>query len=513
MLSRSRIFSCELLETRRVLSATSIVADQLVNDPTIGNQVGSEGDSAAYLESGELVAVYSGRGLGDSDGIYFRRIDSDGEVVGSPQLVNQTVAGEQTNASVAQLPSGGFLVVWEGRGAGDRAGIFARWYDAAGTAITGEVLINQTTGGSQQNAQVAVAEDGTATFVWDGVGSGDFDGVFLRQFTSSGQAVAGELLVNTATIYQQAYADVAINDSGQIMVTWSSRHQDGSDWGIYGQAFTAAGVKSGTEFLVNTETELSQSNASLVAVGDDFVVAWQSRSQGGNDWDLFGQRIDSSGAAIGGEFQINAASAGNQHEVKLAATSSGSVVVAWTDGIEDGTGWNVKAREIDLSETTPVLADEFFVNESTANGAFGHQRASSIAATDEAFAIAFSGDGAVDHDGMYLACYVGDFEPNLSPDMEPIPDQTAQVGVELVIQITATDPNGGDTLTYILDAEDSPAGATIEKIDNNHAVIRWTPTADDLPGPVSFRVLVIDDGEPPLADDEAFVVTLTAASS
>ncbi|MEN1678275.1 MAG: putative Ig domain-containing protein [Planctomycetota bacterium] len=101
---------------------------------------------------------------------------------------------------------------------------------------------------------------------------------------------------------------------------------------------------------------------------------------------------------------------------------------------------------------------------------------------------------------------------NESPDIEAIADQQARVGEELVVNVTATDPNDGDSLTFFLDPENTPASATIEQTSNTTATIRWTPEAGDLPGPASFTVLVSDDGSLPLADSESFSVTLTGSN-
>ena len=96
---------------------------------------------------------------------------------------------------------------------------------------------------------------------------------------------------------------------------------------------------------------------------------------------------------------------------------------------------------------------------------------------------------------------------NRAPDLAPIDDEEAQVGAPLEINVSATDPDG-DVLTFQLDEDNSPASATIEQLTNNTAVVRWTPTANDGPGPFSFRVIVVDDGIPALSDQEAFEVTL-----
>ncbi|MFA8019639.1 beta strand repeat-containing protein [Bremerella cremea] len=104
---------------------------------------------------------------------------------------------------------------------------------------------------------------------------------------------------------------------------------------------------------------------------------------------------------------------------------------------------------------------------------------------------------------------------NDSPDLEPIDDQSAQVGQLFEITITATDPDG-DSLTFQLDRDDPnstiPASATITKTSDTTAVISWTPAESDGAGPFVFVVLVTDDdGDLPLSDQESFTVTLAGA--
>jgi hypothetical protein len=507
--------SLERLEPRLTLAASAVGGPALVNPPSVGDQVVSAGaDAIALLESGVTVSIYEGRGVGDRDGVFLRRIDAQGSASGAAFLVNQTVAGDQLHAVVAAMPTGGFVVAWEGRGVGDREGVFARWYDASGSATTGEVRINQTAGGRQTHPHIAIASGGTATFVWHGVGAGDFDGVFARRFSAAGAALGNELLVNTTTAREQAFADIALADDGTALVTWSSRHQDGSDWGVYAQRLAADGTKSGGEFRVSTATAGSQTGASVAALDAGFAVAWQSQSQDGDGWGVYAQRLDATGAATGAELRLNESTAGNQLEIAIAATGGSGLLAAWSDGQPDGTGWNVTAREFDLGASTPALGDEFSVHPATATSEFGHQRAPSVAASGSQAVIGWSGDGAVDHDGAYLQRYTltTDGGPNLAPNLAPIAAQTAQLGVPFSVTVTATDPNPGDTLTYLLDVDDSPTGATIEKITNGQAIIRWTPQAGDLPGPVRFRVLLSDDGNPELFDAEEFFVTLTPAS-
>ena len=103
-------------------------------------------------------------------------------------------------------------------------------------------------------------------------------------------------------------------------------------------------------------------------------------------------------------------------------------------------------------------------------------------------------------------------EENTAPNLTPIADQSATVGEELVVNLSAADPDTGQTLTFFLDPDDSPASATLTDNGDGTAVVRWTPEASDLPGPTTFRVLVTDDASLPLVDSETFEVTLAASA-
>ncbi|MCH8828952.1 MAG: cadherin-like domain-containing protein [Planctomycetes bacterium] len=89
-----------------------------------------------------------------------------------------------------------------------------------------------------------------------------------------------EFLVNNNTSLDQKEADVAMNDAGKFVIAWTSEYQDGSGDGIYAQRFNATGVALGGEFQVNSFTTGEQKDA-IVAVdaSGDFVIVWESTAQ------------------------------------------------------------------------------------------------------------------------------------------------------------------------------------------------------------------------------------------
>ena len=128
--------------------------------------------------------------------------------------------------AIAAQPNGDFVIVWhdlsqEGIGAG--GGIFGRRFDAAGMAIGGEFHVNTYTTGGQRYPSVGVDADGDFVVAWQSFGlDGDNEGVIARRFDATGTAVTGEFVVNDLTALNQQYAAIGINPVGDFVVAWQS---------------------------------------------------------------------------------------------------------------------------------------------------------------------------------------------------------------------------------------------------------------------------------------------------
>ncbi len=101
---------------------------------------------------------------------------------------------------------------------------------------------------------------------------------------------------------------------------------------------------------------------------------------------------------------------------------------------------------------------------------------------------------------------VSGLTPNHPPVLAPVGNQTATVGVPFTaIDLSATDPDMGDTLTYSMTG--LPTGATL---DPATGVLTWTPTAEQVAGSpytVTFTVLDGNGG----TDSETVTITVTPA--
>jgi len=101
--------------------------------------------------------------------------------------------------------------------------------------------------------------------------------------------------------------------------------------------------------------------------------------------------------------------------------------------------------------------------------------------------------------------------PNNPPDLEAIGDRQAAAGAEREIAVKASDPDAGDRLTFQLIV--GPDSAELEQTEDNSAVIRWTPTEQQVGQSFDFAVTVLDDADPAGADSESFEVEVLPAGS
>ena len=229
----------------------------LVNGTTTDSQ---SLPAIAVAADGSWISVWqSNHQDGLAYDIYAQRFGADGNAIGSEFLVNTVIDAQQTQPAVAVDGAGNFVVVWQSSGhdAGNRWSVFGQRYDANGNPLGGEFQVNSTTSNDQNRPDIAMDVNGNFVVTWDGDGVGDADGIFARRYDSAGNSLGSEVLVNTHTTDIQDDATIAMDDNGNFVVVWLSDLRMVTAVGVYAQRFNASGVAQGIEFRVNETTTAS----------------------------------------------------------------------------------------------------------------------------------------------------------------------------------------------------------------------------------------------------------------
>ena len=185
-----------------------------------------------------------------------------GDPIGPEFRVNTFTTSSQWFPAVSFDALGNFVVVWESvsQDYAATSGVYGQRYASSGLPIGPEFRVNTQLTGSQ-SSPAGAASASVASCGWTGnVQDGSADGVFGQRFASSGAPLGPEFRVNTYTTGPQTLPAVCVADAGTFVVTWNSRFQDGSYWGVYAQRYASTGAPLGAEFRVNTFTTLYQSS-------------------------------------------------------------------------------------------------------------------------------------------------------------------------------------------------------------------------------------------------------------
>ncbi|MBU1626830.1 hypothetical protein KKB18_05615 [bacterium] len=326
-------------------------------------ELSQEDPSIAIDAEGNFVIVWtSDEQDGSEGGIYAQRFDSNCSKVGDEFQVNAHTDGRQEDPSVAMNASGNFVIVWIGEDNENSSwGVYAQRYDSDGSNAGGEIRVNDVRETSVGEPSVAMDSAGDFVVVWPHP-DGSYHGICAQRFDSYGNKVDVAIPVNTYTDDTQERPSIAMDTAGNFIITWDSIYQDGDSRGVYAQRFDIEGNRVGNEFLVNTTTDGGQWKSSVAMnASGNFIVTWETYNYDGSGWGIFAQRYSSTGNKVGDEFLVNSYTDGDQLFSSSAMDNSGNFIIAWYgDGEQDSSYSGVYAQRFDNSGSR--AGDEFLVN-------------------------------------------------------------------------------------------------------------------------------------------------------
>lgn len=412
-----------------------------------------------------------------------RRFNSAGVAQG-PEFTVVPISQVLFEPSIAMAPNGEFVVAWTVRGRdGDGDGIYARRFDAMGNGLGSEFRVNSITIGAQEEPAVAIDDTGDFVVAWTsyGVSTGGQE-IRAQRYNASGVPQGTEMFVNNHTTGSQREVSVAMNSAGDFVIAWEGAFEGGPATGIGARRYDATGTALGTEFLVNSYTTQFQS-APSVAMGDagDFIIVWDTLQPFPTPIQVHAQRYDATGNRLGSEFRVNEFTTASSTDAVVRMAESGSFVVGWENSSRDGSGPGVYAREFDASGT-PV-ATEFRVNTMTS----GFQHRVSIGMNDRGeYVVAWDNWGA-EPPAIYAQRFTYNGVPTLAELVGPPAPVTA--GQPLMLSATgAADDNGVSAVAFFRESNGSlglQAGIGGDSLlgTDNSAAGGWSLTVSTAPIP------------------------------
>ncbi len=336
------------------VGTTTLVTSDSTSHPEVS--AASDGSFAIVWEERE-----SQPGPDDKE-ILAHRYDNLGMPVGTTIHVNTSTEDGQRYPVIAHDSAGNFVVAWHiflGNPATTVA-ILGQRYDSAGSTLGGEFQISTTGAGSfEHSAAISVLPNDSFVVVWygdlDDLEDPDGRNVMAQMFDSTGAPIGGEFRVNTALDGRQGgKVDVASDALGNFTVVYTSNTRtppsvDLDD--VVAQRFDSTGTALGTEFQVNKVRNATDPRIAMQDSGN-FLVSYRAKDFDGNG--VAGKYFDSDGTPVGEEFPLSARGGGDQEIGRIATNGTDQFVAVWTsdcnnshrkcDEDEDGDREGVFAR-------------------------------------------------------------------------------------------------------------------------------------------------------------------------
>ncbi len=241
-------------------------------------------------------------------------------------------ASDSERPFTVALAGGGFAMVWYTGSSsvdGSDGAVQARVFSSSGEPLAGEFLVNTTTRYGQSGPTAAPLENGGFVVTWvDSSTVYEPNGSEIRGqiFAADGSKVGGEFLANSFTQGFQSAPDVTALAGGGFLVTYRTEN-----WLIRAQRFAEDGSKVGPDFAVNSNQQFTRGEPAAVGLDNGgFLIVWEDYTPAAA---LRGQLFDSSGTMIGGEIGFTGRPIINDFlGPRLVRLADGNIVTVWSDG-------------------------------------------------------------------------------------------------------------------------------------------------------------------------------------
>ena len=318
---------------------------------TVGSSSPQYDPAVATSPTGGFVAVWEfWQGGNALLGIQAQQFNADGTALGAAFQVDSSTLYYQLSPEVAVGPDGSFMIVWQSDQSGDSdsslLSVQAQVFSQAGRPVGSELQVNTYTTGRQDSPVVTSAANGEFMVVWSSEGAVDDPSRSIqgRRFSSIGQPLSQAIQINQVVGGQQDSPSIAAGPNDQVVVVWRNEPaipRRGPASSIQGRRLSFDGSPIGNEFRID-ETLGTSPTAPQVAVQNDgtFLVVWQSESSAEGDTQglsVQARRLNSAGAAIGSQFQINTSTVGDQSVPRIATAPYGRTLAVWQSQSSAGT--------------------------------------------------------------------------------------------------------------------------------------------------------------------------------
>ncbi len=278
--------------------------------------------------------IWEDKRNGTSDDIYAQRINSAGvnkwAINGIPVCINNA---EQNSISSVEDGNGGVIITWDDYRNGE-SDIYAQRLDSNGTALWATNGVPVCSKALAQTGTKLISDGaGGAIVVWQDSLLGSTD-IYAQRISATGTLLWASAGVPICTSpLKQIRPRIQPDNLGGAFIVWQDRRM-GVEPDIYAQRIDASGNVLWMANGVQVCNALNvQSYPKMRPDGSNgVIIAWQDK-RNALDFDIYAQRLNSSGTALWATNGVSVAvAADNQEELDMAIdASTNGIIICWAD--------------------------------------------------------------------------------------------------------------------------------------------------------------------------------------
>ncbi|WP_112662089.1 cadherin domain-containing protein [Microvirga flavescens] len=253
---------------------------------------------------------------------------------GDDQIISGYSEGwEQRNTTITLLKDGGWLITWDASHFGSQiTSIHQQRYDAGGNTIGSKATLYTSTTEPAEGINVVALADGGWLATWQKWDDGRDVNVYQQRYNADGSVHAPPERVNRTADKDQFLSHVTALKDGGWLVTWVGSEASGYNRDIYQQRYDATGTAIGTrDERVNTSTGETETNPNTIALADGgWIVTWDDHRN------VKQQRYNADGSRNGTEVLVSTIGGQNDTKPSVTALKDGGWLVIWMSGESGG---------------------------------------------------------------------------------------------------------------------------------------------------------------------------------
>jgi len=212
-------------------------------------------------------------------------------------LLNDSTGNFHTLPSIEVNRSNEYIIAW------NQKGILYQMIDSVGNKIGNNILVNDNTVfAGQGDPAVNVRKDGNFIITWSDTrppSSGNSDDIYFQMFDSMGNPIGLNQKVNDdiSTANQQRYPKISSDTTNKFIIAWHDNRESFNSTQFYGQNYLSTGVKDGINFRLYSSSNKIGALQLVKKEDGKYLVGWDEDI--GSTSTLYFQRYDSSNIKIG----------------------------------------------------------------------------------------------------------------------------------------------------------------------------------------------------------------------